>query len=113
MRHPPMLACLLTSTLILAALPAAAQAQGPARGSEALALRSLAATCAACHGTDGRAADGASVPGLAGQPREALETQLLAFKAGTRPSTVMQQLAKGYSDAQIRQLAAYFAAQPK
>ena len=37
--------------------------------------------------------------------------QLLAFKAGTRPATVMTQLAKGYSDAQLRQLAAYFAAQ--
>jgi cytochrome c553 len=37
--------------------------------------------------------------------------QLLAFKAGSRPATVMTQLAKGYSDEQIRQLAAYFAAQ--
>ena len=37
--------------------------------------------------------------------------QMLAFKAGSRPATVMTQLAKGYSDEQIRQLAAYFAAQ--
>ena len=36
-----------------------------------------------------------------------------AFKAGTRTATVMHQLAKGYSETQIEQLAAYFAAQPK
>jgi sulfide dehydrogenase cytochrome subunit len=40
-------------------------------------------------------------------------TQLKAFKAGTRPATVMHQLSKGYSDAQIEQIAAYFAAQKK
>ncbi len=38
-----------------------------------------------------------------------LAEQMKAFKAGTRPGTVMPQLAKGYSDAQIAQLAAYFA----
>jgi cytochrome c553 len=37
---------------------------------------------------------------------------MLAFKTGARPGSVMPQLAKGYSDAQIAQLAAYFAQQP-
>ena len=36
-----------------------------------------------------------------------------AFKRGKRPATVMHQIAKGYSDAQIDALAAYFAAQQK
>ena len=41
---------------------------------------------------------------------EGLSTeQMQAFKSGTRPGSVMPQLAKGYSDAQIEQLAAYFA----
>jgi hypothetical protein len=31
-------------------------------------------------------------------------TQLKAFKSGTRPATVMHQLSKGYSDAQIEQI---------
>ena len=44
-------------------------------------------------------------------PRDYLLTQLHAFKAGTRPSTIMQQLARGYTDAQLEQLAAFFAAQ--
>lgn len=69
----------------------------------------LAATCAACHGTDGMTA-GDTLPRLAGQPREALKASLLAFKAGSRPATVMHQLAKGYSDEQIEALATYFAA---
>jgi len=91
------------------AAPRARQAPTPER----LYTESLAATCANCHGTQGRAAAGSSVPPLAGQPRDHLAAQLKAFKAGTRPATIMHQLAKGYSDAQIEQLAAYFAAQPR
>ena len=86
---------------------AAAQAQTP----EALNLRSMAASCAQCHGTDGRSAPGSAVPALAGMPRDQLATQLKAFKTGSRPSTVMGQLAKGYSDAQLEQLADYFSRQ--
>ena len=55
----------------------------------------------------------AAVPGLAGMPAGYLIEQMKAFKAGTRPATVMHQMSKGYSDAQIDQLAAYFAAQKK
>jgi sulfide dehydrogenase cytochrome subunit len=86
---------------------AAAHAQTP----EALNLRSMAASCAQCHGTDGRSAPGSAVPALAGMPRDQLATQLKAFKAGSRPSTVMGQLAKGFSDAQLEQLADYFSRQ--
>ena len=81
-----------------------------AQSADVLQIRSLAATCANCHGTDGKAAPGSAVPPLAGQPRDHLATQLKAFKAGTRQSTIMTQLAKGYTDAQLEQLAAYFAA---
>ena len=71
--------------------------------------RSLAATCAACHGTDGRAAEGQAMPALAGLARERIAAELRAFRDGGRPGTVMPQIAKGYSDAQIDALAAYFA----
>jgi cytochrome c553 len=54
-----------------------------------------------------------AVPGLAGIPAVYMLEQMKAFKSGARAATVMHQLAKGYSDAQIDQLAAYFAAQPK
>ncbi|NVM78981.1 cytochrome c553 [Duganella sp. SG902] len=72
----------------------------------------LAATCAACHGTDGKT-QGGTLPALAGQSQQALSASLQAFKTGQRESTIMSQIAKGYSDEQIAQLAAYFAAQKK
>ena len=105
--HPPLLRPLSMSMLLAAAWPAAAQ------NAAALQTRALAATCANCHGTEGRAVQGAAVPGLAGMPAPYMTEQLRTFKAGTRPATVMHQLAKGYSDAQIDQIAAYFAAQKK
>ncbi|MEO7009076.1 MAG: c-type cytochrome [Caldimonas sp.] len=98
----------------LVALPSASagaqQANGP---TAALSLRSLAATCAQCHGTDGRAPAGSIVPGLAGVPAAEIVERMLQFKAGTRAATLMPQIANGYSDAQIRALAAYFAAQAR
>ena len=80
-----------------------------AQDAQALRARSLAATCAQCHGTDGRAIDGAAVLALAGTPAAYLAEQMKAFKSGARAGSVMPQLAKGYSDAQIELLAAYFA----
>lgn len=92
------------------ALPFSAHAEG---GSALLQLRSLAATCAQCHGTDGRPAPGSIVAALAGLPEPQLLAQMAGFRAGTRPATVMTQLANGYTDLQIRQLAAYFAGQTR
>ncbi|MGA0611928.1 c-type cytochrome [Caldimonas sp. KR1-144] len=92
----------------LSTAPAAAQT-----GPDTLYLRSLAATCANCHGTDGAAAPGGPMYRLAGLKAEFITEQLQAFRDGKRPATVMHQLAKGYSDEQIAALAAYFAAQAK
>ena len=78
---------------------------------DANTVRGMAATCANCHGTDGRSAG--VVPGLAGVDKGHIVAQMQDFKSGKRPSTIMQQLAKGFSDAQIEQIAAYFAAQKK
>ncbi len=74
--------------------------------------RSLAATCANCHGTDGRSVT-KEVPALAGQPKQFLISQMKAFQEGKRPATVMQQIAKGYTDAQLELLAGYLSAQKK
>jgi cytochrome subunit of sulfide dehydrogenase len=84
-----------------------------AQDAQTLYIKSLAATCANCHGTNGKVVDGSSVPGLAGLPANYIVEQMNAFKSGARPATVMHQLAKGYNDAQIAQIAAYFAAQKK
>ena len=103
--------CSRAPLLALAILGTAAAAR--AQDATILNQRSLAATCANCHGTAGRSVVNAAVPGLAGIPAVYMVEQMKAFKAGTRAATVMHQLAKGYSDAQIEQLAAYFSAQPK
>ena len=75
-----------------------------------LQTRALVATCASCHGTDGRAVEGSAVPGLAGSPKATIATQMKAFKDGTRPATIMHQLSRGYTDEQIDRISTYFAA---
>ncbi len=74
--------------------------------------RDVAANCASCHGTGGRSLSTA-IPSLAGQDAQAIVQRMKEFRDGRRPATVMQQLSKGYTDAQIEAAAAYFAAQPK
>ncbi len=98
--------------LFCLALSPLAHAQGDA-AKEALYVKSLAATCANCHGTNGKAVEGSSVVSIAGLDKAYTIAQMKAFKAGTRPATIMHQLSKGYSDAQIEVLATYFAAQKK
>jgi cytochrome subunit of sulfide dehydrogenase len=104
---------LLRRSALTALTMATVAAPAFAQDAQALNLRALAATCANCHGTQGVAVPNASVPGLAGLPAAYVAEQMKAFKAGTRPATVMHQLAKGYSDAQIDAIAAYYAAQKK
>ena len=74
-------------------------------------VRSMAANCAACHGTNGRAAPGSAMPALAGRPRDEIAQAMAQFKAGTKPATLMHQIAKGFSDAEIGAISEYFARQ--
>ncbi|MBC5766510.1 c-type cytochrome [Ramlibacter albus] len=83
------------------------------QSSNPLAVAQLASSCANCHGTQGRAADGSALPSLAGMPKAQTMESLRAFKAGTKPATIMHQLSKGYTDAQLEQIADYFAGQKK
>jgi cytochrome subunit of sulfide dehydrogenase len=78
--------------------------------SKDLHTRALAATCANCHGTEGNAAPGSAVPGLAGMNKVQMQTALKAFRDGTRPATVMHQLTKGYTEQQIDAISSYYAA---
>ena len=102
-------AMLLAGAAVASWGPAQAQPQGHDR----LYVRSLAATCANCHGTEGRTIQGSAVPGIAGMPREYMVRQLRAFRDGSRPATVMHQIAKGFSEPQLDAIATYFAALPK
>ena len=99
----------------------AASAQQPAPPAPAFAasnlspkgVQSLASGCAACHGTNGRAAAGSAVPGLAGRSSAELTQMMGQFKSGQRPATVMHQIAKGYSDAEIAAMAEHFSRLPR
>ena len=93
--------------LLAAAAPATAQTNAAA-----LHTRALAATCANCHGTQGKVV-GSALPSLAGMDKDAMLTQLRAFRSGARPATIMHQLTKGYSEAQLEQIATYFSQQKK
>lgn len=89
--------------LSLASSPAAAQSADPNLA------RNIAANCANCHGTNGVSPGG--MPSLAGQSKADLVRKMQDYKAGRTPSTIMTQLAKGYTDEQIDLAAGYFAAQ--
>ena len=74
-------------------------------------VRSWAASCSNCHGTDGRAQPGNET--LAGANKDDMLKKLKDFKSGAKPATVMHQLTKGYTDEQLAAIAGYFAAQKK
>ncbi len=101
---------LMVKTAVVAMVFAAsfsAQAQAP----DALQVRSWAAGCANCHGTNGQALPG--MESLAGVSQEDIVRKMQDYKTGRRPATLMHQLSKGYSDEQIQAIAGYFAAQKK
>lgn len=50
---------------------------------------------------------------LAGMPRAQIVTSMQEFRTGQRPATVMDRLAKGFSEAEIASIAAWYAAQPQ
>ena len=68
----------------------------------------LAGSCANCHGVDGHSLT--SIPTIAGRPESILLEQLKAFKSDTPPTntTIMDRLAKGFSDDELAALARHF-----
>ena len=79
-------------------------------------IRTLAASCAACHGTNGNASENSPRNtvdnfNLAGIDGKYFVAQMLAFKNGSRPATVMHHHAKGLNEDEINLLAIYFANQ--
>ncbi|MET0969568.1 MAG: c-type cytochrome [Tardiphaga sp.] len=88
------LAFLLTASIAHAADPAA--------------VKEKAEACAACHGDNG-ISQTENIPSLAGQPDLFLQWQLIFFRAGTRKSEVMQPMAEGLDNTDVRNLGGYFA----
>ncbi|MBS1132579.1 MAG: cytochrome [Proteobacteria bacterium] len=86
---------------------------GTAQAADPNLARNLAATCANCHGTHGRALPGSGLDDLAGMDKAKALQKLADFKSGAKPASVMHQIAKGYTDEQLALIATHFAAQSK
>jgi cytochrome c553 len=69
----------------------------------------IASNCYICHGY--RGISPSPIPALAGLPKEDIQLKLQEFKSGQRQATIMDRIAKGYTDEQIAAVAAYLAAQ--
>jgi cytochrome subunit of sulfide dehydrogenase len=101
------------ATFLVAGLASFTGSTVSAQSKDELYVAGVSATCATCHGTKGNATNGSAVVSLAGMPAANIILQMKAFKDGSRPATVMHQLSKGYSDAQVALIANYFASQKK
>lgn len=67
-----------------------------------------AVSCSGCHAPAGV---GGAVPAIVGRPAEEIVAIMAAFRDGTRPATVMDRIAKGFSDEEIRAIAVWLAQQ--
>lgn len=94
-------------TLLVAALSTGLLFTASASASEAPAK---ANTCVGCHGMDGNSVV-PNFPKLAGQHAAYLEKQLKDFRDGFRKDATMAAFAKGLTDQEIKDLAAFYAAQ--
>jgi cytochrome c553 len=83
----------------------------PVIAAESDAGRDIAANCASCH--HGDRSTGAAIPDLAGMEKATIIERVREFRDGRRPSTIMRQLANGYSDAQVEAASSYLAAQKR
>ena len=90
MKRPSFLALAAMCTALLAGAPAMAQNANP---------QLLTISCAGCHGPGGHSPGG--IPSIYGRTAPSIAETLRAFRDGTRPSTVMVRIAKGYTDTEI------------
>jgi cytochrome c553 len=80
--------------------PGAAHAADPPPG---------AAACSGCHATNPSAET--PVPKITGRNANEMVAVMAQFRSGTKPSTVMGRIAKGFTDDEMRPIAAWLAAQ--
>lgn len=93
--------------LLPALLPLLAAASAAVAAAEPVPL--AAQGCVGCHGPRGTGSD--PIPRIAGRPAGDITNQMKAFASNQRPGTIMGRITRGYTDAEIAAIAAYFAAQ--
>jgi sulfide dehydrogenase cytochrome subunit len=92
--------------LLAGAALLAGAVSAPTKAQQALEPPLIALACAGCHGQAG--AGKGTVPKIAGYGRDLFIAQWAAFRKKERPATMMDRIAKGYTDAEVAQLADYF-----
>ncbi len=100
------LTCLITAVLAAPAL--AAEAAAPTKPDLAKGQATAAGVCVGCHTNDGSRGSPAN-PILQGQHPEYLAKQLAEFKSGKRDNAIMKGMAATLSDADMRNVAAFYA----
>lgn len=98
---------LAASAAVLSTITAPAAAQAPSTAPSERQVRTWAASCAACHNTDGRSVGG--FPVLAGRNADDTYRALIEFQSGKRPATIMHQHTRGYTSDELRLIAEWFA----
>jgi cytochrome c553 len=68
-----------------------------------------AASCSGCHAVHEPAPS--AIPGIFGRDTNEIVSVMTAFRDGSRRSTVMNRIAKGFSDDELRPIAAWLATQ--
>ena len=79
---------------------ALAAAPGPPAGAD---------QCTGCHAASAKV--DTAVPPLVGRPAADIVVQMQAFKSGQKPSTVMERIAKGFTEAEVQAIAEWYAQQ--
>jgi cytochrome c553 len=102
---------ILVSTLILLSAAVGAKSAESAETGNPEKGQSVAASCSACHGSNGNDTASMTTPKLAQQIQQYLVKQLHDFKSGARQSPIMGTMAAMLSDQDMLDVAAYFARQ--
>lgn len=97
--------------LLGAFVVAAALAMGGPAFAAGPSAEMMAETCAGCHGTDG-SSHGPVTPSIASISVDYFVLSMKDYKSGRRPATVMDRIAKGYSDEDFVAMAKYFQTKP-
>lgn len=99
-------AALAAASLVATAAPAA-ESKGDPHAGRALAF----AECRGCHGMDGKGTS-AGIPDLGGRDAGEILAALEDYRAGKRQHTPIGKIAPKAKPAELRDIAAYYAAQP-
>jgi cytochrome c553 len=70
----------------------------------------LGDACTSCHGIDGRSKG--YIPSIAGVSKATLLQELKAFRAQGVQATIMNRIARAYTDPELEALAEYFSSRP-